>query len=279
MKYNLFIGRWAPFHEGHKYIIDSFVNNGKPVCIAIRETPMSLQDPFPAVLREKRIKEIYKDNDMVKVVRIPDIDTVCVGRGVGYSIMEVPQEIAKVSGTAKRQLKCDTWNEGKGKILWFTGLPCSGKTTIARQLEETIMDKDKVVLDGDIFRKIVTPHLSFSKKDRIENIIIAFNIAKILANHGLIVLCCFVSPIAYVRNQFKEQMGDKFKEIYVKCSEKICAKRDVKGMWKKAKDGEIKNFTGYNDPYEIPKEPDLIIDTENESVNESCHKVLDLLEE
>jgi len=272
VKYNLFIGRWSPFHEGHKYIIDSFVNNKKPVCIAIRETPLSLSDPFPIELRERKIKEIYQKNELVKVIRIPDIDTVCVGRGVGYSIMEVPQNITKISGTEKRKMKCDTWNNGKGKILWFTGLPCSGKTTIANQLLLEIQ-KDKVLLDGDIFRKEVTPHLGFSKEDRIENIMTAFNIAKILCNHGLIVLCCFVSPIAYIRKQFKEQIGNKFKEIYVKCRKEVCSSRDVKGMWAKAIRGEIKNFTGYNDSYEIPNNPDLVLNTEKYSVNECIKKV------
>ena len=276
MKFNLFIGRWAPFHEGHKYIIDSFVNNGKPVCIAIRDTVMSMKDPFPIELREKRIRDIYGNNELVKIVRIPDIESVCVGRNVGYSIIETPQNIAKVSGTMKRQMKCDTWNDGRGNILWFTGLPCSGKSTIINKLA-SIIDKDVVVLDGDVFRKEVTSHLGFSREDRIENITTAFNIAKILSNHGLIVLCGFVSPILEVRNGFKKEMGEGFKEIYIKCPAGICAERDVKGMWRKAKEGEITDFTGYNSPYEEPDSPDLILETDIYGEDECVDKVLELI--
>ena len=101
MKYNLFIGRWSPFHNGHKYIIDSFLNNGKPVCIAIRDS----DDKYPADYRKFMIESVYSEEmerGEVMVILIPDIEQVCLGRGVGYSIVEVPDDIKRISGTEIR---------------------------------------------------------------------------------------------------------------------------------------------------------------------------------
>jgi adenylylsulfate kinase len=269
LKYNLFIGRWAPFHEGHKYIIDSYINNGKKVCIAIRDTKMSKEDPFSFELRKKLIDNYYKDNKNVEIIRIPDIETVCVGRGVGYSLSQTPQAIRNISGTKEREKEKPLFNNGKGKVLWFTGLPCSGKTTIINTAYKWFSESYSIqILDGDVFRKEVTPHLGFSIEDRKENLETAFNIIKILVNQGIIVLAGFVSPIRRTRNYFKDVLGNKFKEIHVKCSPEICAKRDVKGMWKEAKMGIIKDFTGHDAEYEEPLNPDLILDTENVSLSE-----------
>ncbi len=99
MKYNLFIGRWSPFHNGHKYIIDSFVDNGKPVCIAVRDS----DEMYPVSLRMAMIRAVYPDEEKVKIIVIPDIETVCVGRKVGYSLVEVPENISIISGTDIRE--------------------------------------------------------------------------------------------------------------------------------------------------------------------------------
>ena len=269
--YNLFIGRWSPFHEGHKYIIDSFAKNGKKVCIGIRDTKMSVKDPFPAELRKKLIDEYYKDNDNVISIVIPDIDNVCVGRDVGYSIMEVPEQIKKVSGTEQRKIEAKNWNGGKGKVFWFTGLPCSGKTTLIKEFTKKIKE-DFVILDGDTFRKEVTTNLGFSKEDRLKNIEIAATIANTLKKHGIVVFCAFVSPFENIRETAKQIVGEGFKLIHIKNTPEECALRDVKGMWKKAREGIIKDFTGYNAPYEIPLNPDLVIDTNKEK--ELCLKKL-----
>lgn len=113
MKYNLFIGRWSPFHEGHKYIIDSFVNNGRPVCVAIRES----SEDYDIETRKRMIEKVYEGNDLVKVIIIPDIEQVVVGRGVGYSIVEAPEEIQKISGTGVRAGKCDKVPEQVKEIM------------------------------------------------------------------------------------------------------------------------------------------------------------------
>jgi len=280
MKYNLFIGRWAPFHEGHKYIIDSFINNGKAVCIGIRDTPMSIKDPFTAENRKKIIDRYYKDNPKVKSIIIPDIESVCVGRGVGYNIIDVPQDIKIISGTKTRQVKNKVWNNGKGRVIWLTGMPCSGKTTIINGVKE-IIDKlypvDYQILDGDVFRKEVTPHLGFSENDRMLNLETAAKIAKTLKDQGLIVLAGFVSPLNDMRDCIKNIIGDNFYLVHIKASQNACSKRDVKGMWAKAKDGEIKGFTGYDAPYEDPKNPDLVLNSELDSLKMCTDKIMNLI--
>jgi len=117
MKYCLFIGRWSPFHEGHKYIIDSFVNNGKNVCIAVRDTELDDKNPYPAEVRKKMIERVYKDKPNVKVIIIPDIEMVCVGRNVGYGIIKVPDDIKIISGTAIREGLCDRIPEEVKKVI------------------------------------------------------------------------------------------------------------------------------------------------------------------
>lgn len=276
MSYKLFIGRWSPFHTGHKYIIDSYVNNGHKVCIAIRDTKLSKQDPFSFELRKKLIEDYYKGN--VEIIKIPDIDQVIVGREVGYSIAQVPEKIKNISGTKEREKEKPLFNNGKGFCLWFTGLPCSGKTTLVNTYRTSIQNHIIQILDGDKFRKEVTPHLGFSKLDRILNLKTAFEIIQVLVNNGVLVLAGFVSPNRMTRNDMKKIMGDRFKEIYVKCSVEECMFRDVKGMWELAKKGKIKNFTGYNDPYEKPENPDLIIDTEKENLPGSIIKLDEYIE-
>jgi len=102
-RYFLFIGRWSPFHEGHKYIVDSFVNNGKKVCVAVRDS----EEKYPTEVRKKMIEAVYKDNPNVEIIIIPDIEGVCVGRKVGYCLIEAPDEIKKISGTGIRAGTCD----------------------------------------------------------------------------------------------------------------------------------------------------------------------------
>ena len=279
MKYKLFIGRWSPFHDGHKYIIDSYVNNGQAVCIAIRDTPISESDPFTAELRKHKIEKIYKGNPLVKVITIPDIDTVCVGRDVGYSIMQVPQNISTISGTKERKKT----KGSRGKCIWLTGLPCSGKTILANVYSNMYLKKNEIdhqILDGDVFRKEMTPRLGFSQKDRRENVLMAATIAKTVINYGAVVVCAFVSPSIKVRSEVKKLIGiNNFIEIYVKASPKECIKRDTKGMWRSALKGEIKDFTGVDSPYDIPTNADGIIDTEKLTIGESVYKLIRITEE
>ena len=171
-------------------------------------------------------------------------------------------------------------NQKKGFTAWFTGLPCCGKTTIADRVAEILKEKGYKVerLDGDIVRDGLTSDLGFSKEDREENIKRVTFVAKLLTRNNVAVLATFVSPYKKRRNKSRNEIGN-FVEIYVKCPLEICIKRDVKGMYKKALAGEIKSFTGIDDPYEEPDNPELIIESDKETVDESINKVLKKLKE
>jgi len=168
----------------------------------------------------------------------------------------------------------------KGFTAWFTGLPCSGKTTVADGVADVLRERGYRVerLDGDIVRKGLTSDLGFSKEDRDENIKRVTFVAKLLTRNGVAVLATFVSPYRERRRKTREEIGE-FVEVYTRCPVEVCIERDIKGMYRKALAGEIKNFTGIDDPYEEPENPDLILDTDKESIEESVQRVLDRLEE
>ena len=163
--------------------------------------------------------------------------------------------------------------------MWFTGLPCSGKTTIADRVAQVLRGQGHRVerLDGDIVRKGLTSDLGFSKEDRDENIKRVTFVAKLLTRNGVKVLATFVSPYIERRRKSREEI-DEFMEVYVKCSIEECMRRDVKGMYRKALAGEITGFTGVDDPYEEPPNPELTLDTDKETVEESAQKVLEKME-
>ena len=168
----------------------------------------------------------------------------------------------------------------QGFTIWFTGLPCCGKTTIADQVALLLKNKKYTVeqLDGDIIRQGVTRDLGFSKEDRDENIKRVTSIAKTLTQNNVIVLASFVSPYRTQRKNARKEIK-KFIEIYVRCPVKICIQRDVKGMYKKALEWKITHFTGVDNPYEEPEHPELILDTDKETVEESVRKVLNKIKE
>lgn len=168
----------------------------------------------------------------------------------------------------------------KGVTVWFTGLPCSGKTTLALKLSAELKKRGihSEDLDGDITRKYLSKGLGFSKEDRDENIRRVGFVCSLLTRHGAVVTAAFVSPYRSIRDEIRGMIGD-FVEVYVKCSLDKCIERDVKGMYKKAIAGEIKNFTGISDPFEEPLHPELVIESDQESEDESLRKILDKLEE
>jgi adenylylsulfate kinase len=168
----------------------------------------------------------------------------------------------------------------KGAALWFTGLPCSGKSAIADRLASILKDMGYYVerLDGDIVRQDLTRDLGFSKVDRDENIRRVTFVTKLLARNGVFVLTSFISPYREMRDRARSQV-ENFMEIHVDTSLETCMKRDVKGMYKKALAGEIKEFTGVSDPYEAPVKPELTIVTDNETVDQSTERVLRRMQE
>jgi adenylylsulfate kinase len=165
----------------------------------------------------------------------------------------------------------------KGVVIWFTGLSGAGKTTIAIALEDELHKKGMLtqILDGDIVRAGINNNLGFSNEDRIENIRRIAEVAKLFVNSGIITICCFVSPTEEIRTLAKSIIGkEDFVEVFVNTSFDICEKRDVKGLYAKARRGEIKDFTGIGAPYEIPVKPEIELITDELSVEESVKKVM-----
>jgi adenylylsulfate kinase len=168
----------------------------------------------------------------------------------------------------------------KGVVLWFTGLSGSGKSTIANEVAYKLhkMGKIAYVLDGDNIRHGLNKDLGFSPEDRNENIRRISEVAKLFADAGIVAITAFISPYREYRNFCRELAGPgRFFEIYAKASIETCEKRDTKGLYKKAKEGLIKDFTGINAPYEEPERPELVLDTNIETVEQSVEKVLAIL--
>ncbi|MGE9271317.1 MAG: adenylyl-sulfate kinase [Verrucomicrobiales bacterium] len=177
-----------------------------------------------------------------------------------------------------RQAK-ETLLRQKGCVLWLCGLSGSGKSTIANALEHVLHDKGRFVvrLDGDNLRTGLNQNLGFSDEDRLENIRRTAELAKILAENGVIVLCSLITPHGHLRDLARGVLGDDFSEIYVKADFATCEERDPKGLYAKAASGEVKQFTGRDSKFEEPQEPDLVLDTERLSVRDSVFEVLEFL--
>ena len=164
----------------------------------------------------------------------------------------------------------------KGKVLWFTGLSGSGKSTIAVEVEKELYKAGKMVyrLDGDNIRHGLNGNLGFTLEDRIENIRRISEVAKLFADSGMITLVSFISPTIEIRNKAREIIGEDFIEVYVNASLSTCESRDPKGLYKKARAGEIKNFTGIDSPYEEPKNPEILLVNEDGELDQCIKKVL-----
>ena len=171
-------------------------------------------------------------------------------------------------------------NGHKSVVIWFTGLSGSGKSTLAHLVEEELykLGCRTYVLDGDNVRHGLSSNLTFSDDDRKENIRRIGEAANLMMEAGVIAITAFISPFKKDRNLVRQLLpqGD-FVEIYCKASLETCESRDVKGLYKRARAGEIKNYTGIDSPYEAPDNPELVIDTEGDSLEESVTKVIDFL--
>ena len=172
-------------------------------------------------------------------------------------------------------------NNHRSIVLWFTGLSGSGKSTLAHALEEKLFQKScrTFVLDGDNVRHGLNSNLDFSEAGRTENIRRISEVSKLMMESGLIVMTAFISPFNKDRNEARKLISnDDFIEIYCKASLETCEARDVKGLYKRARTGEIKNYTGIDSPYEVPNNSELIIDTDNQSLEESVSTIFSFLE-
>jgi len=168
--------------------------------------------------------------------------------------------------------------EHKGFTLWFTGLACSGKSVLADALAEDLKKRGMKVerLDGDVVRKSLTRDLGFSDDDRRMNIERVTFVAKLLTRNGVAVLASFISPFNDIREYSRKEIGS-YILVYVKCPIEVCEQRDMKGMYTKARAGEIKQFTGIDSPFEEPEKADIIVDTYKQTIEESKEIILKTL--
>lgn len=167
----------------------------------------------------------------------------------------------------------------RGQVLWMTGLSGSGKSTIAKGLQRMLHQDGFLtyVLDGDNIRSGLNSDLGFSEEDRTENIRRIAEVAKLFADAGVITLVSFISPTREIRSQARQIIGYDFLETYVNCPLEVAESRDVKGLYKKARKGEIKNFTGIDSPFEAPEQPELEVKTQNMEPEESVEQLYQFL--
>ena len=167
----------------------------------------------------------------------------------------------------------------EGFTVWLTGLPGSGKSTLAKLLDAHLRQWDRPValLDGDEVRKTLSKGLGFTRKDREEHIRRLAYVAKLLSRMGGVAIVAAISPYAQSRDEARKEI-ENFVEVFVKCPLQICMERDPKGLYAKSQRGEISNFTGISDPYEEPRNPEILVETDMEPPEESCMKILKQLE-
>ncbi len=167
----------------------------------------------------------------------------------------------------------------RGLIVWFTGLSGSGKSTVANALQKKLHDNRRLtyLLDGDNIRHGLCSDLGFELKDRVENIRRIGEMSKLFVDSGIITLGTFVSPLRSDRDKVRALLGKDFIEVYVKCSIETCENRDPKDLYKKARNGEIKNFTGIDSPYEEPLDAEIVLDTDSKSIDQCVNQIVDYL--
>lgn len=200
--------------------------------------------------------------------------------------------MSAVKAGLKIPMKCNniTYHEGKvsredryrvlgqkGLVVWLTGLSASGKSTIAVEAEKILNSMGKAVyrLDGDNIRFGLNSDLGFSERDRFENIRRIAEVCALFRDAGLIVIASFISPLVGMRQLAREKNSENFIEVYVRADVETCMKRDPKGLYRRALSGEIKDFTGISAPYEEPANPELILDTQNNSLSECVQLLVD----
>lgn len=232
---SLFIGRWQLFHSGHQKLVETVLKKGKPVIIAIRDTEISRENPFSVSERWTMIQQALKKyGELVKIIAIPDIDEVCYGRDVGYLIRRIhlKDEIESISGSSIRTRSNDNY-----PIIWITGQSGSGKTTLANGLQDQI---GGVVLDGDEMRASISLGAGFGKRDRDEHNLRVARLAQVLSRRSPVIVSV-IAPFASTRRKI-----DKI----------------IKPIWIYIKRSLPQDK---NKPYQVPKNPAAVVDTDKQS--------------
>lgn len=248
LKSSLFVGRWQPFHKGHKTLIESVLKKGKPVVIAIRDTEIDHKNPYSVYERWTKIQEILKDyGSLVKIVTIPDIDEICYGRDVGYDIrrIDLDSKLEKISGTAIREK-----NPPNLPVIWLTGQSGSGKTTLANILSKRI---DAVVLDGNEMRESISLGNKFSKKDREEHNLRVARLAKVLSKRSPVIVSV-IAPFTSTRKKIDLIVAPFW--IFIK------------------KDLPLRK----NYPYQEPITPNYIVNSDTQSTDTQVRLIIQKLE-
>ncbi len=289
----LIIGRWQPWHKGHRELFKAALSRAEKVAIGVRATfETDGKNPFSFEEVKKFIDDDLRTEYSGKydIIDLPNITNVIYGRDVGYKVEKVSfdKETESISATKVRKSMNITpvshdvsANERikrsghKGAVVWLTGLSGSGKTTLAKNVERKLFDKgyNVYMLDGDNVRDGLNSNLGFSDEDREENIRRIGEVAALFARAGFVVITAFISPFAKDRKIALNAFNDNSHEIYLSCDIETCEERDPKGLYKKARNGEISDFTGIDSPYEAPESPDLLINTQDESLKD-CEKQL-----
>ena len=289
----LIIGRWQPWHKGHRELFKAALKRAEKVAIGVRATfetdgnnPFSFEEVKEFI--ENDLQDEYEGR--FEIIDLPNITNVIYGRDVGYKVEKISfdKETENISATKVRKsmnltpvshdVNFDerTRRSGhKGGVIWLTGLSGSGKTTLAKSIERKLFDKgyNVYMFDGDNIRNGLNSNLGFSEEDREENIRRIGEVAALFARAGFVVVTAFISPFAKDRENALNAYDQNSYEIYLSCDVATCENRDPKGLYKKARKGEIKDFTGIDSPYEVPKSPDLVINTQEESIK-NCEKQL-----
>ena len=296
-KTSLIIGRWQPWHEGHRGLFEAALERAEKVAIGVRHTyATDGKNPFTF----DEVKE-FIDKDLSEkfsgkydVIELPNITNVIYGRDVGYKVEKISlgEDIEKISATEVRKSmnltpvshSVEVSERSKrfgheGGIIWFTGLSGSGKSTLAKALERKLFDKgyNVYMLDADNIRDGLNSNLGFSNEDRNENIRRVGEVAALFAKAGFIVLSAFISPFNLDRKKALDAHPKNFHEVYLSADIDVCEERDIKGLYKKARAGEIREFIGIDSPYEVPQSPSLEIDTENLSVDQSVDELFSFI--
>lgn len=243
---SLFVGRWQPFHKGHQTLIETVLKKGKPVVVAIRDTEISHQNPYSTFERWSMIQKAFsKYGELVKIIVIPDIDEICYGRDVGYAIrkIDLDQQTENISGTKTREKSKPTKS-----IIWLTGQSGAGKTTIARVLSGKI---GATILDGDEMRETISRDLGFSKIDRETHNLRVARLAQALSKHTPVI----VSVIAPFEDA-RAKIDNIIKPIWV----------------------YVKRTLPFdeNKPYEAPKNPHLMVDSDKQTTGEQVELIINL---
>ncbi len=222
----------------------------------------------------------FKENKILgSLIIIDPINNQTIGMGMINFSLRRSQNIQLQNLTINKNLR-EKINGHKGQVLWMTGLSGSGKSTIANELEKILYSQGKktYILDGDNIRHGLNKDLGFTDKDRVENIRRVAEVAKLMCDAGLIVITAFISPFRLEREMARSLFGkNEFKEIYISTPLKVAEKRDPKGLYKKARQGKIPNFTGIDSIYEKPTNPDLEIDTSKVSLSKAVKKILNII--